>query len=141
MLITGLYLLAMLTASALTVRAGQLSHIDDQNAQNSNESVGNRNPGIETSSARELTGPAGLVLAQTPRFSPFITTPSVKRPEKPMNVIRIGRLELIQKDEQKPQADGRISHPFDPFETVRAAEGLFPKPPITVSFDIKWRER
>ena len=91
--------------------------------------------------ARELTGPAGLVLAQTPRFSPFISTPAVKRPEKAMNVIRIGRLELLQKDEQKPQTDGRISHPFDPFETVRVAEGLFPKPPVVVSFDIKWREK
>jgi hypothetical protein len=79
--------------------------------------------------------------AQTPKFSPFVITPPMLKPEKPVHIIRIGRLELIQKSEYEQQADGRVPHPFDPLELVRAQLGMGPQPPITITFDLKWHER
>jgi hypothetical protein len=79
--------------------------------------------------------------SQTPKFSPFIITPPVVKPEKRLEIIRIGRLELIRKSEYAQQANGRVPYPFDPLEMVRTQLGMGPNPPITVSFDLKWRER
>jgi hypothetical protein len=104
----------MLTASALTAKA-----------QNSQESFEHRNPGV----------------VQTPRFSPFIVAPPVVKPEKHMDLIRIGRLEMVRKSEYEQQANGRVPRPFDPLEMVRAQLGMGPNPAITISFDLKWRER
>jgi hypothetical protein len=63
------------------------------------------------------------------------------KPEKRLEIIRIGRLELIRKSEYEQQADGRVPHPFDPLEMVRAQLGMGPNPPIMISFDLKWHER
>jgi hypothetical protein len=79
--------------------------------------------------------------AQTPAFSPSIVTPSVVKPEKGVDIIRIGRLELIRKGEYEQQADGRVPHPFDPLEMLRTQLGMGPHPPITISFDLKWHGR
>ena len=112
--IAGFCLVAMLTASALTAKA-----------QNTQEPFEHRNPGA----------------VQTPRFSPFIVTPPVRTLEKHVDIIRIGRLELVRKSEYAQQADGRVPRPFDPLEMVRAQLGMGPNPAITISFDLKWHER
>jgi hypothetical protein len=48
---------------------------------------------------------------------------------------------MVRKNEYEQQANGRVPRPFDPMEMVRAQLGLGPNPAITISFDLKWRER
>jgi hypothetical protein len=112
--IAGFCLVGMLTISALTAKA-----------QNTPESFEQRSADI----------------VQTPRFSPFIVTPPLVKPGKHVDIIRIGRLELIRKSQHEEQADGQVPHPFDPLEMLRAQLGMGPNPAIAISFDLKWRER
>ena len=112
--IAGFCSVAMLTGSAVTAKA-----------QNSPDFFEHRNPGVTPNS----------------QFYPFTVTPPVVKTEKRVDVIRIGRLELVRKNEYEQQADGRVPRPFDPLEMVRAQLGTGPNPAITISFDLKWRER
>jgi hypothetical protein len=112
--IAGFCFVTMLTASALTGRA-----------QKNQDFFEHRNPAV----------------VQTSPFSPFIVTPPVRKLEKHVDIIRIGRLELVRKSEYEQQADGRISRPFDPLEMVRSQLGMGPNPAIAISFDLKRRER
>jgi len=79
-------------------------------------------------------------LAQTPQVSPVIVKPSVRMPEKRVDIIRIGRLELTRKNEYEQQADGTCPQPFNPLQMVRSQLGLGSQPAITIAFDLRWRE-